>query len=191
MALVQSVGNFGTFFELGFEHIFGARDHLVFLLGLLLVCAGWRRLVVIMVTFTVAHSTTLVLSAALPTAPGFDAWVDSLIAATIAVVGIGNLILKKEPRHRVIEVFVFGLLHGFGFAAALRSEVPWAEGAGVVKPVLGFNLGVEAGQVLVAVIVFPLIFWARQHPKIGSYVVPVGSGLVAFFGAIWLVRATV
>lgn len=188
---MESAGNFGTFFELGFEHIFSARDHLVFLLGLLLVCAGWRRLAMIVVAFTVAHSVTLLLSATVPAVSVPEGWIDPLIAATIAVVGIENLILKAQPRHRLVEVFIFGLLHGFGFADALRNEVSWAGGAGVVKPVLGFNLGVEVGQVMAAVVAFPLIAWARQHPKFGGYVIPVGSGLVALCGIFWLLRAIV
>ena len=105
--------------KLGIEHILTGADHLVFLLGLLLVAGGWRPLLGVVTAFTVAHSITLALAALSIFAPS-PRLVEPAIALSIAYVGVENL-LNPDARQRWRITFPFGLVHGFGFAGALRA----------------------------------------------------------------------
>ncbi len=137
----------GDFFLLGVGHILGGYDHLLFLLGLLLLGGSWSRLAAVVTAFTVAHSLTLALAALglfrLPAEP-----VELLIA--LSIVWVGSEKLRQTARDRRLPLsFGFGLVHGFAFAGLLgRSGL---EGGELAAPLLGFNLGVEAGQALVLV----------------------------------------
>jgi hydrogenase/urease accessory protein HupE len=127
---------------LGVEHILTGYDHLAFVAGLLLGARGVRSLLVLVTTFTLAHSVTLA-AATLGWLSAPSAVVEPLIAASIAFVGLENLWHPPLAR-RVALTFAFGLVHGLGFAGLLaelgvgRASLPWA--------LLSFNLGVEAGQ---------------------------------------------
>ena len=112
--------DFWSFLRLGIEHIWTGYDHLLFLAGLLIVCSRVRTIIGIVTSFTVAHSITLGLAATDTfNLPG--RLVEPLIAATILYVGAENLIRRgTEPSGRWIIAFAFGLVHGFGFASALR-----------------------------------------------------------------------
>lgn len=180
-------GTFRNFFELGVEHILKGHDHLVFLLGLWLVCLRVRQLVWIVTSFTVAHSLTLA-AATLGWVRLPDGFVEPAIAATIAFVGIENLLRRGEPSGRVIVTFAFGLLHGFGFSNVLRVVLAGTGDAIPGVPLVAFNLGVEVGQLAATAVALPLIWWLRRRPKTGAYVVPVGSVIVALFGLFWLVE---
>lgn len=180
--------SFSTYFDLGVEHILHGYDHLLFLLGLWLVCTRWGRLLWIVTSFTIAHSLTLA-AATLGWLQVPDAVIEPAIAATIAFVGIENLVRGGEPRGRVVVAFLFGLLHGFGFSNVLRATLTTAEGGGVpLVPLLGFNLGVEAGQLLATVVVFPILWWFRGRRVMQVYVRPIGSGIVAVLGVFWLIE---
>jgi len=184
---VGSGDTFRTFLGFGFEHILKGSDHLIFLLGLWLVCHRIRELVWIVTSFTIAHSLTLAASTLgwvrLP-----DAAVEIGIAATIAFVGFENLARKGEPKWRVSVTFLFGLLHGFGFSNVLRELLPAAGGGVPALPLLAFNLGVEIGQLAATGVGLPLIWWLRRLPATKDHAVRVGSSLVLAFGLFWMIE---
>jgi hydrogenase/urease accessory protein HupE len=139
-----------TYFVLGVEHILLGIDHLLFVLGLLFLVGSWRRLVATVTAFTVAHSFTLAAATLgfvhVPPAP-----VEATIALSVMFVAAEILRDAKgqaglATRSPWIVAFVFGLLHGFGFAGALR-EVGLPE-QNIPLALLFFNVGVEAGQLL-------------------------------------------
>jgi hydrogenase/urease accessory protein HupE len=177
---------FRYFFDLGFEHIMLGPDHLLFLLTVLVVGAGWRYWLTVVTSFTVAHSITLAL-----TALGYistpAAIIEPLIAASIVVLGLDNL-RKREglPRFRGVLVFGCGLLHGMGIAGALV-EMGLADGNRAIS-LLAFNAGVEAGQLLVVGAGLAVLALAgnRMRPVLVKY----GSMLAAAVGAFWLVQRT-
>jgi hypothetical protein len=148
---------------MGGEHILRGWDHLAFVIALIVAAGGAASVVGVVTAFTLAHSVTLALAATglvtLPSAP-----VEAAIALSIAWVGFATLI-SRAPRARWPEAFVFGLVHGLGFAGFL-GEALYGEPRRLV-PLLGFNLGVEAGQLLVvllAVIVLWIVRRALRRP---------------------------
>lgn len=180
-----------AFVKLGVAHIWAGLDHLLFLFALLVVCQSFRSIVAIVSCFTLAHSITLAL-ATLDWVDLPSRFVEPAIAASIVYVGAENLWLRgKEPRGRWLLTFVFGLVHGFGFARVLR-DLGVGNGAGTVwMPLLTFNLGVEIGQVIIAGAVLPLIWHLRKSRAFVLRGVPVLSSLVALAGMHWLLARTV
>jgi hydrogenase/urease accessory protein HupE len=146
------------FIRMGVEHIFTGYDHLVFLLGLLLAGASLRRLLVVVTSFTVAHSITLGL-ASLSVVSLPSRWVESAIALSIIVVAVLNLFGKKGDK-RWMLAFGFGLIHGFGFASALAElELSRSE---LTSALFGFNAGVELGQAALVLVALPLLLLLRR-----------------------------
>lgn len=181
---------FRGFFILGVEHIWTGYDHLLFLFGLLIVCTSFRSIAAIITCFTVAHSMTLIL-AALEVVSLPSVLVESAIAASIVFVGVENLVRRGgAPRGRPALTFAFGLIHGFGFASVLRDLGVGSSGGGLVGPLFAFNLGVEAGQLVVAAVVLPLIWCLRKNERFLRYGVPALSVLVAAAGLYWLLERT-
>ena len=171
------------FFTVGIEHILLGYDHLVFLLGLVLIGGRWRALLLVVTAFTVAHSITLGLAVLGVWAPSAGI-IEPAIALSIAYVGLENFFVDDaEKRWRI--TFPFGLVHGFGFAGALGEiSVPRAEIPGAL---LAFNLGVEAGQVAVLAAVLPLMALARRRGWLERTGVKVASGLIILAGVSWFV----
>jgi hydrogenase/urease accessory protein HupE len=184
-------GTFWGFFQLGVEHIWTGYDHLLFLFALLVVCRSFRSIVTIVTCFTVAHSITLAL-ATLDIVNLPARLVEPVIAASIVYVGVENLLLKgKEPTGRTLLTFLFGLIHGFGFAGILRDLGVGRDGSGeIALPLFSFNLGVEIGQIVIAAIVLPFIWKLRERPTFVSRGVPALSGIVAAAGLFWLLERT-
>ncbi len=181
---------FGNFLRLGVRHILTGYDHLLFLLGLLLVCVRLRAVVVIISCFTLAHTMTLIVSTLdLLTVP--DGLVEPLIAVTIMGVGLENLWRRDELKRRAFFAFAFGLIHGFAFAGVLRSLLAGQAGSGLFLPLFSFNLGVELGQIALALVVVPLLWWLRRSPRFERYGIPGLSVLVALAGFYWLMERTV
>lgn len=176
-------------FSLGVEHILAGFDHLLFLAGLLVACRRARAMIGIVTAFTLAHSVTLGLSA-LDVVVVPARVVEPLIAASIVLVGVENLARRDAPPLRAALCFAFGLIHGFGFAGALRDLGLGRAGAPIVEPLLGFNLGVEAGQLLVVSVLLPLLLWVRKRPALSRLVLPAASAAVAASGLFWLVDRT-
>ena len=130
----------------GFWHILDGTDHLLFLACLVIPVRRLRPLIIIVTAFTVAHSITLFASAFgfAPDALWFPPLIETLIAATIVLMALENIV-GINPERRWIYAFGFGLIHGFGFSFALREQLQFA-GDHLVTSLLGFNLGVEIGQ---------------------------------------------
>lgn len=136
-----------AFLRLGVAHILGGYDHLAFLLALLVASRGLSSLFGVVTAFTVSHSVTLAL-AALDVVHLPGRLVELSIALSIAYVACDNL-LRRGSRTPWIEAFVFGFLHGFGFAGFLGEAL--AGEPLVLSALFGFNLGVEVGQIVVVV----------------------------------------
>ncbi|HEU5080601.1 MAG TPA: HupE/UreJ family protein [Opitutaceae bacterium] len=185
----QATASFAAFFRLGVEHILTGYDHLLFLLGLLVVCRRWSSMLTIITCFTLAHSVTLAL-AALNVVSLPSRIVEPLIAASIVFVGIENLVRRGEPKGRWVLTFIFGLVHGFGFAGVLREIGLGAGGTSVALPLVSFNLGVEAGQLAVVAILLPLLLALRGRPLLECRVAPAVSAVVMVLGAYWLLQRT-
>ncbi len=179
------------YLRLGVEHILGGVDHLLFVLALLIIVEGTRRLIATITAFTVAHSVTLAAATLgwvqVPQKP-----VEAIIA--LSIVFVASEILHGwqgrpgiTPRWPWVVAFTFGLLHGFGFASALteiglpQKEIPLA--------LLMFNVGVEVGQIFFIVVVLGLLAIARrvisQQPR---WVVPVTAYGIGGVAAFWVIE---
>ncbi len=149
---------FWLFLWIGVEHVLYGYDHLLFLLGVLLACFGWRQALGLLTTFTLAHSVTLGL-AAFHLVPLVNGIVEPLIALSIAVAAFWGRPL--EARGQLLPMtFAFGLIHGLGFAAGLQDLVD--TGNVRVLGLVGFNLGVELGQIGAALVLLPAVEWCRR-----------------------------
>jgi hypothetical protein len=198
----------GTYFKLGVEHILLGFDHLLFVMALLFLVDGWRRLTATITAFTIAHSLTLAASTfgwvQVPQAP-----VEAVIALSIMFVAV-EILHRHRGRTGIairqpwIVAFVFGLLHGLGFAGALR-EVGLPDDA-IPVALAFFNLGVEAGQLLFVAAVF-LLFWlftqltgtrvmgtrgahAGRTASTGKAIAQPASYLIGTLAAFWLIQRT-
>lgn len=179
---VPALHQFRQYFSLGLSHIFRGYDHIAFLLALLFV-RRFGDLVKVITAFTVAHTITLGLAAlGVVALPG--RLVESAIAASIVYVAAENLRAKHNAPSRWLIAFAFGLVHGFGFAAILRELGLPAEG--LVRSLLAFNLGVEAGQLAIAAVGWPLFRWVERQPWGARARVTIAVTLLAF-GAAWLI----
>ena len=165
------------FTQLGFSHILDGIDHLLFLFCLVLPFRQIRTLIVVVTSFTVAHSITLIASA-FNLAPGalwFPPLVEMLIAMSIVYMALENIFAAnpgtatRQPglparhprwggglRRRWLVTFAFGLVHGFGFSFALRETLQLA-GSHLLTSLLSFNVGVELGQIFVLLLLLPML----------------------------------
>jgi hydrogenase/urease accessory protein HupE len=172
-----------SFLLLGMEHIFTGYDHVLFVIGLLIVWRGAMHIIKIVTSFTVAHSVTLIL-AALGAVTLPSRLVESVIALSIAYVGIENIFVK-DLRRRWGVAFLFGLMHGFGFAEVLREMGLPSEG--LVLALLSFNAGVEVGQLAIVAACFPLIYYASRL-AVAPHLVRGASAAIFLFGMLWFVQ---
>jgi hypothetical protein len=185
----RAAGTFVSYLGLGVEHILLGFDHLLFVVALILPGGRLLSLVAIATAFTVAHSITLALSVlGLVTLP--TQIVEPVIALSIAYVAFENLTMKSVVSRRWAVSFLFGLVHGFGFAGAL-AEVG-LPASGLAAALVGFNLGVEAGQALIIGVLLPLIIWLQRFPweprltKVSSIaIMAVGLVLLAERALVW------
>ncbi len=174
------------FVEAGFMHILKGADHLLFLLCLVIPFRRFRALVVIVTSFTVAHSITLIASAYNfgPDALWFVPLIEMLIAISIVYMAIENVI-GTNVRRRWIITFAFGLVHGFAFSFALREQLQFA-GNHLLASLLSFNLGVELGQLLVLAVLVPILGYVLKRvlpERIGIIILSV---LVGHTGWHWM-----
>lgn len=152
------------YFDFGWGHIMNreALDHLLFITALatIYLLKDWKQVLILVTAFTIGHSLTLALSV-MDVIRFSSGWVEFLIPCTIAVTAFSNLFQKKfTPRSIRINYFLalfFGLIHGMGFANAIRFMLAKDQSLG--WGLLGFNLGLEAGQIVVVAIVL-LLAWA-------------------------------
>jgi hydrogenase/urease accessory protein HupE len=176
-----------VFFEyvrLGFTHILPqGLDHILFVLGLYLLSTRWKPLLAQVTAFTVAHSITLALGlyGVINLSPKI---VEPLIAASIVYVAVENIVTDRLHPWRPFVVFGFGLLHGLGFAGVLHEiGLPRAD---YVTGLIGFNIGVELGQVAVIALAFAATgLWFRARPWYRARVVVPASLAIAAIGLFW------
>jgi len=173
----------------GIHHILIGPDHVLFLVGLLLLGGTIRRLAVIVTAFTIAHSITLSLAALdLVTPPA--RLIEPAIALSIIFVGADNLLVKTSVGARDVRAwiaFAFGFIHGFGFANVLR-EMDLPERA-LGWSLFAFNLGVEVGQLLVVSVVATSLAALRSRDEAaGRQLAVAGSVVVMAAGAFWFIQ---
>jgi hydrogenase/urease accessory protein HupE len=176
---------FADYAELGFLHILPmGMDHILFVLGLFLLSRKTAPLLWQVTAFTVAHSITLALSVygviSLPASI-----IEPLIALSIAYVGLENLLTRELKPWRVMVVFLFGLLHGMGFAEVLfELGLPESE---FVTALIAFNIGVEGGQLAVILIALAAVFWLRHQDQLYRRLVVIpGSLIITMMGLFWV-----
>jgi hydrogenase/urease accessory protein HupE len=174
------------FLPAGIHHILVGPDHLLFLVGLLLLGGSIRRLLLVVSSFTLAHSITLSLAALnLVTPPA--RLIEPAIALSIVYVGVDNLMVGRGRDVRAWIAFAFGFIHGFGFANVLREMNLPSRALG--WSLFSFNLGVEIGQLLVVVLVtWALMALRSRNEAAGRQLVFAGSLSVILAGAFWFVQ---
>jgi hypothetical protein len=170
----------------GVHHILIGPDHILFLVGLLLVGGTFRQLVRVVTAFTLAHSVTLSLAALNLVNPPAR-FIEPAIALSIVYVGADNLLVRDGRDMRGWIAFAFGFIHGFGFANVLREmNLP---GQALGWSLLSFNLGVEIGQLFVVVLVASALTALRARSETaGRYLAVAGSIGVMIAGAFWFVE---
>ncbi|RMB82093.1 HupE/UreJ family protein [Streptomyces shenzhenensis] len=198
---------FWEFFRLGAEHLLGGIDHILFLLALIAGSRRLREIVLAATSFTLAHSVTFLL-AALGAVDVPSRIVEPVIALSIAVVagwylwrmwrsrgraaeveavGLGRLGLDRAGWIRLAVVFCFGLVHGLGFAGALGIHEAWSWT--LLWSLLVFNVGIEAVQLAIIAVVFPLLAVVRgRAPVAGLWLTGAVSAGVAVLGLVWFVQ---
>ena len=192
--------------KLGIWHIWIGLDHILFIVALILPAVVFRRkddegnivnewfpepkfkpafmyIIKIVTFFTVAHSITLALGA-LQLVDLPSRFVESIIALSIALAAIHNIIPVFRNKEYLVA-FIFGLFHGFGFASVLGDK--GLGGDFLVLSLLGFNVGVELGQLAIIVAIFPILFLIRKLP-IYSYILKWGSVLLIFISLYWCIE---
>ncbi|HEY2899455.1 MAG TPA: HupE/UreJ family protein [Polyangia bacterium] len=171
----------------GILHIFTGYDHVLFIITLVLVVATWRRLAVIITSFTLAHSMTL--------AAGALGWVvlpsriiEPAIALTVLAVA-ADALARPRGSARAWVTFVFGLIHGFGLSSALRTM--GLSGGALLRALFGFNVGVELGQLLIVLPLFPLVLRLRAHEALYLRVRRAVCTVVAAVAVVWFILRVV
>ena len=178
----SSGGIVGPYFVLGLKHILDGPDHVLFVLGLFLLTPRLWPMLGQVTAFTLAHSLTLALSAcglwSLPSRV-----VEPIIALSVVVVAVEDLVTSRLHSWRLVLVFAFGLLHGMGFAGALgETGLP----SGQMAPALAaFNVGVEAGQLAVLAAAFLAVGWFRERAWYRRRIVIPAAFIIAVIGLYW------
>jgi hypothetical protein len=180
---VHPLATLAHFVGEGVMHIFSGYDHVAFIVTLVLGLATWRRLALVVTAFTAAHSLTLAL-ATLGWVTLSSRLVEPLIALTVFVVAIDSL-LRPEGKWRGIEAFGFGLIHGLGLSNVLRDL--GLSGRALVPSLLGFNLGVEIGQLAIVAPIFFVVLRLRKDEATFARVRRVVCILVGLAAVVWFV----
>ena len=186
--------DFKLFFQLGWEHIISldALDHLLFIAALtsLYNLYNWRKVLILITSFTIGHSLTLAL-ASLSVIQFNNSWIEFLIPLTIIITCIFNIFQKenisdKNVRLNYFFALFFGLIHGMGFANTIRFMLMKSQT--ITLPLLSFNIGIEAGQILVVLsllyIAHIFIAAAGLKQKWWTIVISGISGIIAFYMCI-------
>lgn len=174
------------FVKLGFLHILGGFDHLLFILCLVIPFRRMRPLIVVVTSFTVAHSITLAAAALgfVPAVLWFPPLIETLIAASIVYMALENIVGPRLERRWLIT-FGFGLVHGFGFSFLLRDSLQFA-GSHLTMSLLAFNIGVELGQILVLLVAVPALALLFRHVVAERIGVVLLSAIVAHSAWHWM-----
>jgi hydrogenase/urease accessory protein HupE len=174
------------FVPAGIHHILIGPDHLLFLIGLLLLGGSIRQLAVVVTSFTVAHSLTLSLAALNLVSPPARI-IEPAIALSIVYVGADNLLVRGGRDVRAWIALTFGFIHGFGFASVLREMDLPSRALG--WSLFSFNLGVEIGQLIVVVpVAFAFSLLRSRSEAAGRRLAFAGSLVVVVAGAFWFIQ---
>jgi hypothetical protein len=175
-----------SFVKLGFQHILGGIDHILFVLLLVIPLRRVLPLLAVVSSFTVAHSVTLVASALglAPNALWFPPLIETLIALSIVYMALENIVSKNLTR-RWQMAFGFGLIHGFGFSFLLSESLQFA-GSHLLLSLFAFNVGVELGQIVVLVLSLPLLALLYRYVVAERMGVIILSALIAHTAWHWM-----
>jgi hydrogenase/urease accessory protein HupE len=178
-----------VYLKLGFEHILPVGlDHILFIVGLFLLSPKLKPLLAQITCFTIAHSITLALSMynifSLP-----SNIIEPVIALSIIFIAIENILTTKLHSWRLIIVFLFGLVHGMGFAGALKElGLPKTQ---FLNALITFNLGVELGQITAVLICFLLVgLWFKSTKWYHKRIVIPASALIGIIALYWTIERT-
>ncbi|WP_052754516.1 HupE/UreJ family protein [Calothrix sp. 336/3] len=173
----------GSFILLGIEHILSGYDHVLFLVSLLMLGGGLGYLLKVVTAFTISHSVTLSLAVLnIVTLP--SQFVESAIALSIVYVA-GENFWRKDIKGRWILTFIFGLVHGLGFAGILK-ETHLSQG-NLALSLASFNIGVEIGQIIIVCLAFAILHTLRKYPWELNLRRVLSAGVVAI-GLFWFVQ---
>jgi hydrogenase/urease accessory protein HupE len=172
------------YINLGLEHIITGYDHLLFLFALIIISDRLVEVLKIVTAFTIAHSITLTL-AALGMVPIYPKWIEAGIALTIAYVAVENFFVKTS-KWRWFLTFVFGLIHGLGFASAI-SEIGF-DRQYTVTSLVSFNVGIELGQLAVVAVVLPLLLKFRRYEGAYRLFFQGASVCILLISGFWFVE---
>jgi len=178
--------DFLFYLKLGWEHIISldALDHQLFVLALIAVYTfkEWKKILILVTAFTIGHSITLALSILDVVRLPSD-WIEFLIPLTIVLTAAGNIVMKnkKQAQNKTnyyLALF-FGLIHGLGFANTARVMI--AKSQSIAVPLLGFNIGLEAGQIVIVIAILILLFILLNLFKVNKkdWILFVSSGVFA------------
>ncbi|UZU00086.1 HupE/UreJ family protein [Chryseobacterium fluminis] len=178
--------DFIFYLNLGWEHIISrdALDHQLFVLALIAAYpySDWKKILILVTAFTIGHSITLALSI-LDVIRVSSAWVEFLIPATIVITSLDNIVMKNKKntlmKMNYYLALFFGLIHGMGFANTARVMI--AKSQSIAVPLLGFNIGLELGQIVIVFAILILLFILLKIFKVNrkDWVLFVSSGVFA------------
>ncbi len=178
--------DFLFYLNLGWEHIISidALDHQLFVLALIAAYSysDWKKILILVTAFTIGHSITLALSI-LDVIRVSSAWVEFLIPATIVITSLDNIVMKNKKntlmKMNYYLALFFGLIHGMGFANTARVMI--AKSQSIAVPLLGFNIGLELGQIVIVFAILILLFILLKIFKVNrkDWVLFVSSGVFA------------
>ena len=191
----QRTINWGQFsvnyIRLGVEHILSGWDHVLFVMVLVLLLPPWRKILMMVTTFTLAHTLTLLLGGTHILTLSASI-VEPIIAASIVYVALKAAFTKppKSPVKRGTDtslwvIFLFGLFHGLGFAGVFAEIAP--DVSRLLPSLLFFNVGVELGQILILAVWVPILYVIYKY-KIDRYVVPVFASVVSVWASWWVIE---
>ena len=178
--------NARDFLTLGIKHILGGKDHILFVLSLLLTFASLKEIFRLTSAFTLAHSLTLILAGA-DIVKLSAKIVEPVIALSIAYVAITTVLLKDkavlgQTRFKLATVFFFGLFHGLGFAGILQEiQIPRVK---FFSTLLSFNIGIEIGQIVIVAIICPVIYFLRNKVWYGKFI-KIVAGIISIIANFW------
>ena len=178
--------DFLFYLNLGWEHIISldALDHQLFVLALIAIYSysDWKKILVLVTAFTIGHSVTLALSI-LDIVRVPSAWVEFLIPLTIVITSLGNILTKNKKasqnKTNYYLALFFGLIHGMGFANTARVMI--AKSQSIALPLLGFNIGLELGQIVIVLGILLLLIILLNLFKVNKkdWILFVSSGVFA------------
>lgn len=182
----KSAPSWWSFFTLGMEHILTGYDHLLFLLALLIRKQKVKQYISVITAFTIAHTITLTLTVlGILTIPSFI--VEPAIAISICYVALEN-IFRKKISWRWVITFLFGLIHGMGFADLLKEmNIPWSH---LALSLISFNIGIEVVQLAIVLLIIPVLIRLFRFEKYPLYV-KYTSSVIFIVGAIWFLQRVI